>query len=103
MRKIGAIIFGGIIILIPRLALAVETEFGPANNITEYVSAILAWVIPLAGGLALLMMIYAGYIYMTSQGNPESVGKAKDIVIGVITGIVLLFLIKVIMDQIGVQ
>lgn len=81
----------------------VITEFGPVNNIIDYVNQILKWLLPLIGGLGVLMIIYAGYLYITSQGNPEATGKAKDIIIGVITGIFLLFLIKIILSTIGVK
>ena len=80
-----------------RQALAVATDFGEVSNIGDYLSAVLKWVVPLIGGLAVLMLIYAGYIYMTSQGNPEALGRAKDIIIGVVTGILLLFLIEIIL------
>jgi len=104
MKKILAILIAGFIILIPKTALAVvDTEFGPVSGVAEYVSNIMAWLLPIVGGLALLMMIYAGYLYMTSQGNPEATGRAKDIIIGVVTGIILLFLIKIILDQIGIK
>ena len=79
----------------------VKTEFGEVKDVAGYVSAILDWVLPILGGIAFLMIVYAGYLYMTSQGNPEPVGKAKDIIIGVIIGIALLFLIGVFANQVG--
>lgn len=85
-------------------ALAVTTEFGEVNNVGQYVSNILKWAVPIIGGLAVLMLVYAGYIYVTSGGNPEALTRAKDIIIGVITGIILLFLIEVILVKtIGVK
>lgn len=87
--------------LIP-LAHAVETEVGPVSGLPQYINELLKqFIFPILGGLALLMLIYAGYLYMTSQGNPEQTGRAKDIIIGVVTGIVLLFLIEAIMKQLG--
>lgn len=82
-------------------AYAVETDLGQVNNVTDYVNVILHWVIPVVGALAVLMIVYAGYIYMTSQGNPERLNVAKDILIGVITGIALLFLIGIILRTVG--
>lgn len=86
----------------PYSALAVETEFGPGiNNVEEYISAILGKILPLLAGVSLLMIIYAGFLYITSQGNPDRVNLAKDIITGVVTGILLLFLMKILLDQIG--
>lgn len=85
-------------------AQAVNTEFGPATNIGDYISLVMGRVLPLLGGIALLMMIYAGYLYMTSQGNTDQINKAKDIIIGVLVGIVLIFSIEFIVGQvIGVR
>lgn len=87
-------------------ALAYTTDLGQingANAIGQYVNLVLKWVLPIVGGLAVLMLIYAGYLYMTSQGNPETVGQAKDIIVGVIVGILLLFLIGIILSTIGLQ
>ncbi len=102
MKKIYFLILSALIFL-PQAALAVETEFGPVNNIAEYVNNILNWLLPIVGGIALLAIIFAGYKYITSQGNPEAIGQAKDIIISTITGLVLLFLIKIIIDQIGIK
>lgn len=76
--------------------VAVVTEFGDTDA-GAYISKVLTWLVTIVSSLAALMFIYAGYIYVTSQGNPEGITQAKDIIIGVITGIVLLFLIEVIL------
>lgn len=85
-----------------KIAKAVGTDFGDVNTVGEYVNGILGWLMPIAGGLALLMVIYVGYLYMTSQGNPENINQAKEILIGVIVGIVLLFSITLILNEIGI-
>jgi type IV secretory pathway VirB2 component (pilin) len=83
-------------------AYAAETEFGPAANLGEFVTKILAWAVPVIGSLAVIMIIVAGYMYMTSQGNPEPIKKAKEIIIGVIAGLALLFLATLLFNTIGV-
>ena len=80
----------------------VETDFGPATGIGQYVNNILTWLMPVVGGLAFLMLIYAGYLYMTSQGNPDNINQAKEILIGVIVGVILLFGISLILREIGI-
>jgi len=73
----------------------------PFTSLTDYISAIITWAIPILGSIALLMFIYAGYIYITSQGNPEKINTAKEIVISTLVGILLLFSIGLIVRQIG--
>lgn len=84
-------------------ASSTTTELGTFTTIGDYVSKILTWAQPIIGSLAVLMLIVAGYLYMTSQGNPESIKKAKEIIIGVVTGLALLFLATLLFNTIGVK
>ena len=93
---------GNAFMLIKPVFAQVETEFGPVNDVIEYLNKILGWLVPALGALALIAFIYAGYLLLTSQGNPESITKAKEIIIVTITGIVLLFTARLILTQIGV-
>jgi uncharacterized membrane protein YdfJ with MMPL/SSD domain len=43
----------------------------------------------LLGVLFLVLMIYAGYMWMTAHGNEEKVQKAKNIIVQVLIGIVV--------------
>lgn len=52
--------------------------------------------------LAFLVLVYAGYRYITSLGNPEATKDAKDWAVSAITGIALLLLIPLIMQALGV-
>lgn len=105
MKKIYFLFLFGLTLVLPQSvkAVAVETEFGPVNNLAEYINNILTWLLPIMGGIALLAIIFAGYKYITSQGSPDAISQAKDIIISTVTGLVLLFLIKLILDQIGVK
>lgn len=86
----------------PTCAHPVETEFGPVCNLSSYINEILDWLIPVLGGVAVLIFIAAGYLYMTSQGNQTQIDTAKNLMIGTITGILLLFLAGLILSEIGV-
>lgn len=52
--------------------------------------------------LAFLVLIYAGYRYITSLGNPEATKDAKEWAVGAVSGIALLLLIPLIMQALGV-
>jgi len=79
---------------------AIWTDFGAATNFGEYASLVIQWATPVIGLFALIMVIYAGYVYMTSQGNPEQVNLAKDILIGVIAGVILLFTAEILLKNV---
>jgi hypothetical protein len=48
-------------------------------------------VVPLSG----VMLVWAGFLWMTSAGDPEKIGTAKKIITGVVSGILLLVLARV--------
>lgn len=102
MKKWLLVIFS--ILIIPGKALAqgrtVQTDFGAFHNISEFITGLFSWAIPLVGALAFLMFIYAGYLYITSQGDQGKIKIAKDIIIGVIAGIILLFSIRLLLQNI---
>ena len=94
-------ILNNFILLGPTKALAVETEFGNFQDFGDFINHAIPEINLVLGSVALLVMIYAGYIYITSQGDQTKVGFAKELIIGVITGILLLFLINILKTQIG--
>ena len=46
----------------------------------------------LAGIVALIYLIYAGYLYMTSLGNPDSQAAAKGKLLNTVLGLVIIIL-----------
>lgn len=53
----------------------------------QVVGAVLSFV----GVLFLILMIYAGILWMTSQGNEQQVSKAKGLLVNGIIGIIIVF------------
>lgn len=45
----------------------------------------------LSGSVALLFFVYGGVMFLISAGNPERVSKGKQILIGSVIGIVVVF------------
>ncbi|MFZ5365242.1 MAG: N-acetylmuramoyl-L-alanine amidase [Patescibacteria group bacterium] len=58
--------------------------------IAQYIVAIYKYSIGLASILAIAMVIIAGFLYLTSAGNPQRIGQAKNFIIGAISGVVIL-------------
>lgn len=67
------------------------SEFS-SDNIKSFVEEFYTWAIQISGGLSILVLIFAGYLYVTSAGNTEQNTKAKDLIIGVLMGLVFLIL-----------
>lgn len=67
----------------------------------QYINMIYTLTITLSIILATIMIVYGGYRYMTSSGNPEALAEAKDIITGAIIGLVLLVLAALILRTIS--
>ncbi len=52
---------------------------------------IIGAVLSFVGVLFLIMMIFAGIMWMTAEGNEQKVTKAKDLLVNSIIGIVIIF------------
>ena len=94
-------------LLLPAQVFAVETGvaipvYGTSfASYNSYISAVFQYSMKVGIVLTSLMLIYAGYKYMTSQGNPSGINEAKDIIVGSLTGFALLLLIYFILNVIG--
>lgn len=54
---------------------------------TELYARIIKGLLGFVGITALLAFVYAGFLFLTSTGNPEQVKKAKDTMIYAVIGI----------------
>ena len=61
----------------------------------------------LIGSIALLMFIYGGVMFLISSGNSEKVTQAKQIIIGAVIGLVIVFasyaIIQFTFDALGIE
>ena len=67
----------------------------------KYIGCIYEFATYLAVGLAIIMVIWGGYRYITSQGNPDAVAEAKEIIWGAIIGLLVLGLGYLILSSLG--
>ena len=52
----------------------------------------LKYIFPAAGLLLLLYLIYGGYRYMLSRGDPKSLEQAKGIITTAVIGFIIIFI-----------
>jgi cytochrome bd-type quinol oxidase subunit 2 len=75
------------------------TEIGYDNPVTNADTAfgnMLNLVYIWAGILAVIVIIIAGYLFITARGNPDQVKRGKDAVRGAVIGLVVIMLAFVI-------
>jgi len=70
---------------------AFKTSKPGADFIQTRAGSIIGTVLSFVGVLFLIMMIYAGIMWMTAQGNDQQVTKAKDLLINSVIGIIIVF------------
>lgn len=60
------------------------------NNLSDIVNKVVAFLIPLGGIILLFVMIWGGYDFMMSRGQPEKIKSAQAKITTGIIGFVLL-------------
>lgn len=71
-----------------------------ANNV-------LNWLLIIANGIIVIMIIISGVMYVTSAGNPQRAEQAKKTLVGAIVGLIIVasasFLIELVIRLMGVK
>ncbi len=68
---------------------------------TSLITGIINWGLSVAGGVAVLILIVGGFLYLTAAGNQERIEKAKKTIKGAIIGIIIILLSAIIVITIG--
>lgn len=71
------------------------------KKFSEYLELVFNWAMEMIGILAILMVIYGGYRYITSQGDQQGITEAKDIIIGALSGLLLVLLSYLILNAVS--
>lgn len=83
----------------------INTAIGciPFGNRAAMLRFFVTWGIGIGGGIAFLMLVIAGFQFMTSSGDPKKIQASKELVSAAIAGIVMLILSVFILRVIGVN
>jgi len=85
-----------IIILSSAIAKFVKNKFSNNPPLEGIINTLINVLLSIAGTLAVLFLIIGGYQYMTSLGNPDQIGKAKNTITYSIIGLIIVILSYVI-------
>lgn len=75
----------------------------PVNDIQESTRFFLLWGIGIGGGISFLLIVYAGYLFATSRGNPKKVQAAKELMTAAIGGLVYLIFSVLLFEIVAVD
>lgn len=78
LKEIGKVIF--------------DTGDGTPPNLTDVIGKLIKWVLGFVGTIFFALMLYAGFLWMTAQGETEKVDKARSILIQATIGVVIIAL-----------
>ncbi|HTK03155.1 MAG TPA: hypothetical protein VL401_00050 [Alphaproteobacteria bacterium] len=68
-----------------------------------FLGGILKWAVGIGGGIAFLLILYAGFMIMTSGGNPERLKAGQELLTSAISGLILLIFSIFILKFIGID
>ncbi len=71
---------------------AVEEATGGESDLKGILQTILNFALSFLGFVMVVMVIYAGVLYVTAAGNEDNVGKAKKILLYSAIGVVLIMI-----------
>ena len=61
-----------------------------SEDLTATIGKLISALLSVLGVIFLLLIIWAGFTWMTAQGDPKKVDKAKDILITSVVGLIIL-------------
>lgn len=87
------------------LGTGVESAIGclAAGDPKLFISQLLGWGVGIGGGIAFLMIIFAGFQMATASGDPKRVKAAQELLTSALAGLILIVLSLVLLNFIGVK
>lgn len=84
----------------------IDTAIGCINALGDqnlFLGQILQWAVGIGGGIAFLLIVYAGFMVMTAAGNPERLKAGQELLTSAISGLILLIFSIFILRFIGID
>lgn len=68
-----------------------------------FVSQLLGWGVGVGGGIAFLLIVYAGFQMTTAAGDPKRVQAARELLVSAISGLLLIVFSIFLLNFIGIK
>lgn len=83
----------------------VESAIGciPVGDTNQFMGWILGWAVGVGGGIAFLLIVYASFMIMTSQGIPDRLKAGQELLTSAISGLIMLIFSVFILKFIGID
>lgn len=92
MKRLTTYVLIGLASILPATTHAQVTLTNPLGetDVNVIIGRVIQGFLSVSGTIALLMFIYGGLIWLTSNGNPDNIKKGKKILVWAILGIVVI-------------
>lgn len=96
--RLTSLIASGLALVLPLAAHAISIENVGATlglgsaDLKQAVINIISWILGLLGLIAVVMILYGGFIWMTAAGNEDKVDTAKQIISAAAIGLVIILI-----------
>ncbi|MDO8424795.1 MAG: hypothetical protein Q7S70_02545 [bacterium] len=114
LKKLFLIIVG-VSIFLPGISSAIDLNLDyPAFtvggktfdlNTTQNLNDVVAWfyyfIVTISGFAAFVMLVYGGFKYLSSAGNPSAIGDSKDIIQKALLGLLLILISYLVLQVIN--
>jgi hypothetical protein len=83
----------------------IKTALGciPVGDQNTFLAFVLRWALGIAGGVAFVLIVYGGFLYMTSGGDKQKVTAAKELLTAAISGLLLIIFSVFLLDLLGIR
>ena len=82
--------------------IVIKNPFAGGNSLEDFIKKVINdIVLPIGGVIAVLMIMYAGFLFVTAGGEPAKITKAKDALLYAAIGAAILLGAWVISEAIG--
>ncbi len=107
--KLGILV---IVLFLPQFGSAIggaTTDWGlsslgitglPTDSPGAFIGRIITWVLGLIGVILIALIVYGGFLYMTSVGNEDQVARAKATLTYAVIGVVVVVVSYILADYI---
>jgi uncharacterized membrane protein YidH (DUF202 family) len=79
-------------------SVAEQNELGEARSAKEIILTIVKWLLSLVGTIAVISLVYGGFLYVSSQGDERKVDQAKHIILYSCIGLIIIGLSGVLVN-----
>ena len=83
----------------------IDTAIGciPVQDTGALVVWLFKWAVGVGGGIAFLLILYGGFLVMTSQGDPKRAAGGQETITSAVMGLIMMIFAVFILRVIGID